>query len=149
MRPLPIALAAAGLCAAVAFEASGAEPTSADRFEVKPVAGGFLRLDRESGLTAFCQPSGDGYACRPTAEGASADAAMVATLEKRVAALEAKVRELSTDPAALKGASPRDPTLDLPSDAQVDRVAGFLERAFRRLKRLADDVQNDVEDGRL
>lgn len=140
------ALGAAALVAA-GVAAAQAEPPSTDRYEMKPVAGGFLRLDRETGLTALCQPSGDGYACRPTDEGRSADAAMIAQLEKRVAALEAKIAAMSSEKSALKDAPPRDPTLDLPTDAQVDRVASFLERAVKRLKKLAEDVQK--EDGSL
>ncbi|MDR4308657.1 hypothetical protein IHQ68_18710 [Chelatococcus sambhunathii] len=115
-------------------------PAAGERYELKPIEGGFLRLDRETGLTALCKPSGDGYACRPSAEGRSADAAMIAALEARVAALEAKVKALSGDPATGK---PADPTLSLPSDEQVDRVAGFLERALKRLKKIAEEAQKD------
>lgn len=135
------ALGAAALVVLGAFVAK-AEPTSGQRYEMKQVEGGFLRLDRESGLTSLCKPSGEGYACRPTDEGRSADAAMVAQLEKRVAALEAKITALTAEKQALKDDA-RDPTLDLPSDDQVDRVAGFLERTIRRFKRLADDMQRE------
>jgi hypothetical protein len=140
------AFGAAALVALGAFVAK-AEPPSGQRYEMKQVEGGFLRLDRESGLTALCKPSGDGYACQPTEEGRSADAAMVAQLEKRVAALEARIAALTAEKKAL-GDDARDPTLDLPSDEQVDRVAGFLERTFRRFKRLADDI-NKEESGSL
>lgn len=139
-------LAAAALAAVLAavLGPTGAvraqSPAAAERYELKPVEGGFLRLDRETGLTALCKPSGDGYACRPSAEGKSADAAMIAALEARVAALEAKVKVLSGDPAVGK---PADPTLGLPSDEQVDRVAGFLERALKRLKKIAEEAQKD------
>ncbi len=124
--------------------------TSRDRYELQQTEGGFLRLDRDSGLTAFCSATGDGYACRPVAEGKTAQDAMIAKLEKRVAELEQKVKALSETKAAPAAAAPRDPTLDLPSDEQVDRVAGFLERALKRFRRLADDVQKDMgNDGKL
>lgn len=134
---------AIALATSLALGALAPATSAAERYELKPVEGGFLRLDRDSGLTEFCKPSGEGYACRPTAEGASADAAMIAALEKRVAELEAKVKALSGDPA--KSAASRDPTLDLPSDEQVDRVASFLERALKRLKQIAGDVEKDEQ----
>jgi hypothetical protein len=150
MRALGLLAAAAAIGGAAIVSSAWAEPPAAERYELKPVDGGFLRLDRQTGLTSLCAPAGDGYACRPAAEGGSADAAMVAQLEKRVAELEAKVRALSADrPSSLKSGAPRDPTLDLPTDEQVDRVASFLERAMRRFKKLATDVERDMGEGSL
>ncbi|WP_020181289.1 hypothetical protein [Methylopila sp. M107] len=134
-----ILFAAAAMLALTA--PAGAETPAPDRYELKPVEGGFLRLDRQTGLTAVCRPSGEGYACRATDEGASAEAALVASLEKRVAELEAKVKALSGDAAAKQPS--RDATLDLPSDEQIDRVAGFLERALQRLKKLSEQAPKE------
>ncbi|RXF68456.1 hypothetical protein [Hansschlegelia zhihuaiae] len=150
MRALGLLAAAAAIGGAAIVSSAWAEPPPADRYELKQVDGGFLRLDRQTGMTSLCAPAGDGYACRPTAEGGSADAAMVAQLEKRVAELEARVKALSPDrSASLKGAVPRDPTLDLPTDEQVDRVASFLERATRRFKKLATEMQREADGGSL
>lgn len=140
MRLVPILVVAVLSAGALAPGVARAQ-APAPNFELKPVEGGFLRLDRNSGLTAFCRPAGDGYACRPTAEDGQAGAALVAELEKRVAALEKRMKELGGDPAAPQ--AKRDPTMDLPSDEQVDRVATFLERALKRFKQLAIDMQKE------
>ena len=143
MRHAPTLLAAAVSAAALALTPIAARSqASAPNYELKPVEGGFLRLDRNSGLTAFCRPAGEGYACRPTAEDGKAETALIAELEKRVAALEQRVKELGGDPGPAQ-ATKRDPTLDLPSDEQVDRVATFLERALKRFKQLATDMQKE------
>lgn len=143
MRPAPVLFAAAMSAATLALTPVPAlSQAAAAKYELKAVEGGFLRLDRDSGLTAFCRPAGEGYACRPTAEDGEAGTALIADLEKRVAALEKQVKELGGDPASARAAK-RDPTLDLPSDEQVDRVATFLERALKRFKQLATDMQKE------
>ncbi|MET0312983.1 MAG: hypothetical protein ABW275_01165 [Hansschlegelia sp.] len=132
-------------------------PAVQDRYELQQTEGGFLRLDRVSGLTEFCASTPDGYACKAVAEGKSADAAMLARLEKRVAELEKQVRALSSSPQSLlppsEAAPPlagKDPTAELPTDDQLDRLANFLERALKRLKGIAEDVQKDEKsEGKL
>lgn len=111
----------------------------ADRFQITPAEGGFLSLDRETGTTAFCAPSGEGYACRASTETERAASDPAARFEKRLAAMEDRLK-------ALEGAAPgatasRDPTLDLPTDQQIDRAASFFERAMKRLKQIAEDLR--------
>lgn len=142
MRQAPVLIAAAVSAAALALTPIPARSQApGPNYELKPVEGGFLRLDRNSGATAFCQPAGEGYACRPAAEDGGAGPSVV-DLEKRVAELERRVKELGGDPASPK-ATKRDPTLDLPSDEQVDRLATFLERAMKRFRQLATDMQKE------
>jgi hypothetical protein len=42
-------------------------------------------------------------------------------------------------------ARPNEPELKLPSDAEVDKVISFLEKAWRRLLEMGREVQKDVE----
>ena len=42
-------------------------------------------------------------------------------------------------------AKPDEPELKLPSDAEVDKVISFLERVWRRLIEMGQNVQKDVE----
>jgi hypothetical protein len=147
MRAAALAiLVAAGLGASAFALAQAPQAPAADgpdRYALTSVAGGFLRLDRRTGRTDFCASAGDaGYACRPAAEDASAAGDRVAALERRVAELEAKLAGRLVAPQSLADA-PRDPTLALPTDEQVDRVASFLERALKRFKRLAAEAEAD------
>jgi hypothetical protein len=43
------------------------------------------------------------------------------------------------------GASPGEPELRLPSDAEVDKVMSFLEKVWRRLIEMGRKVQKDIE----
>ena len=42
-------------------------------------------------------------------------------------------------------ARPSEPELKLPSDAEVDKVIRFLEKAWRRLLEMGREAQKDVE----
>ena len=42
-------------------------------------------------------------------------------------------------------ARPSEPELKLPSDAEVDKVISFLEKAWRRLLEMGREAQKDVE----
>lgn len=155
MRALGLTSAAALFGAVALFaslgEPAGAETPRADRFEMKPVDGGFLRLDRDTGATAFCSAAGDGYACRPASEGGAGSQAEIKRLEARVAALEEQVRTLGAGlppvPALPKdGPVPKDEqqSLNLPTDKQIDDLASFFERAVRRMKKLAAELEKDA-----
>jgi hypothetical protein len=106
-----------------------------------------MRLDRQTGATAFCKPSGEGYACRPTDEAPGAEGGEIARLKDRVAALEAKIAGPAPGEAVPKpgSRSSEEGVLRLPSQEEVDRVAGFLERTMRRFKKFAEDLQRDDE----
>jgi len=141
---------AALLPAALLLTAAAPEPQPAGRYQLQPTDGGFLRLDRETGATAFCSPAGDGYACRAASEEPAANGAELARLEKRLAALEEQVRALSRTPGPPSAPQPPkdDPAKDsgalrLPSDEEIGKVTSFLERALRRLKELGDQMQKD------
>lgn len=163
MRAPAIALVALG--ATFLLSPAGAEPPSpgAGRYELQPAEGGFVRLDRETGATAFCAAKGDGYACSPAADAGSShdktflekappDGDAVARLEARVAALEAQIKTLSrpvpglppVPPLPPETATPKDPRAgELPSDDQIDRFANMVERMVRRLKKLGEDLAKD------
>ena len=150
----PAYAAALGIAAALAAPAT-AEAPRPDRYELKAADGGFLRLDRETGATAFCTLSGDGYACRPASDGPAASSPEIDRLKERVAVLEATVKTLSSGlppaPVLPKDDSlvETDPTLKLPSDADVDRALSFVEKALRRFKRFADEMERPQEGERL
>ena len=66
-------------------------------------------------------------------------------------ALEAEIARLQGENAALKkellahGPPAPDPELKLPSDADIDKVISFLEKAWRRLIEMGRTVLKDVE----
>lgn len=137
-------IAAVALAAILAPSAAFA--AAPDRYEITPAEGGFLRLDRETGATAFCSLSGEGYACRPATE--KDRAAGTGGLEKRLAAIEERLSRIEAGkPPAKPDAAAKESTLDLPTDEQMDRVTSFIERALKRLRELAETMQKSDETG--
>ncbi|GLK81728.1 hypothetical protein [Methylopila turkensis] len=145
-------LCAAAMFAVAAPAASGAESPRPDRYELKPADGGFLRLDRETGATAFCRAVGEGYDCR--AAGATDQPSEIRRLEERVAALEEQVRKLAAGvptPAEPKAGEPKlvepgsGPTLRLPTDKEIDQLAETMGRALRRFREFAETLEKNAE----
>lgn len=135
-------IAAAGCLASGLMTGLAVAAPSLDggRYQLAPAEGGFLRLDRETGATAFCETTGEGYACRPVAEEGQPSTDRVAELEKKIAEIEKRLKTPGAAPSPSSG-----PTADLPTDEQVDRVTGFIERAVKRLRRMAEELQKEDE----
>ena len=148
MRAFTIALTMS-LAALGAASAQPATPDSENgRYSFNPVADGVLRLDTRTGQVSQCSRSDAGWTCKTVPDERS-------SLETEIARLQGENATLKKDLLArglpLPGvpshpaAKPGEPELKLPSDADVDKVMSFLERAWRRLLEMGREVQKDVE----
>lgn len=119
--------------------ADEAMPESAGgRYMFSKVDDGFVRLDTQTGEVSLCSRQTVGWACLAAPEDRAA-------LENEIARLRSENAILKRDLLARglplpPGISPAPPAADvpnvviqLPSDAEVDRVIGFVGRVFRRL----------------
>lgn len=135
------------------------------RYSVVPVPNGVLRLDTRTGTVSTCSNSKTGWACYAVPDERTALDAEIGRLQAQVENLKAQLasREPSrsgaaedaqpksdsqgkSEPKAAEGG--RKVEIPLPSDADLDRVMSFLERAWRRLIDMATRVQKDVS-GRI
>ena len=134
------------------------EPGADDaRFSFHRVQDSIVRLDGRTGQVSVCGREAAGWACR-------------AVPDERVA-LEEAIGRLQSDNAALKkellakglplpgnvkpetfagndkGRGPEKPneTAKLPSDAEIVRVLGFVERIWRRLVEMMVDFQREIQ----
>src|ERR1700674_94792 len=146
------AVAAFAFFLSVAPAAQGQEPTPENehgRFTFKQVSDGLLRLDTRTGEVALCSRRAVGWACQAVPEDRTALESEIARLQGENAALK---RELVTRglplPDGIKGppltAKP-DQDLKVPSDADLDRALSFLERAWRRLVEMMQNMQREME----
>jgi hypothetical protein len=147
----------AGIGSAVAAEP--APDGENGRYTFSPAADGMLRLDTKTGTVSNCNNSGTGWACYAVPDERKA-------LDEEIGRLQAENQKLKTqlaarDPAASnktddKPAAPntaesqRKIEIPLPSDQDMDRVMSFLQRAWKRLVDMANQVQKDMSgDGKI
>lgn len=112
-----------------------AEDTDVARFALEKTDGGFVRLDRKTGALTLCQENDGTLTCRMAADERAAYEEDLARLEKRVEALE---KSLSTG-RPLANAEP------LPSDEEVERSIGIMERFMRSFFGLVEEFKQQEE----
>ena len=111
------------------------------RFIFNSVADGVLRLDTRTGQVSECGRSDAGWACKLVPDERSALETEIARLQEENTRLKSEL--LGRGPPTPGG--PSDPALKLPSDAELDKVISFLEKAWRRLIEMGRTVLKDVE----
>ena len=137
MRPMPILPTTLFLIAATATAVPAfAEDTDLARFALEKTENGFVRLDRKTGALTLCQEKDGALTCRMAADERAAYEEDLTRLEKRVEALEKSL-------AAGRPLANGEP---LPSDEEVERSIGIMERFMRSFFGLVEEFKAK-EDG--
>ena len=148
MRLLAVALTLS-LAGFAAASAQTATPDSENgRYSFNPVADGVLRLDTRTGQVSQCSRSDAGWACKVVPDERSALETEIVRLQGENGTLKKELLARGLPVPGVpspSGAKPGEPDLKLPSDAEVDKVISFLERVWRRLIEMGQNVQKDVE----
>ena len=143
------ALCLAGIGAAVAAEP--APDSENGRYTFSPAPDGMIRLDTRTGMVSNCSHSGAGWACYAVPDERKA-------LDEEIGRLETENQKLKAQLATRDPATSDKPAADgqrkieipLPSDQDMDRVVSFLQRAWKRLVDMANQMQKDVSgDGKI
>lgn len=144
---------------ALCFVASGAlaaEPapdSENGRYTFSPTADGVMRLDTKTGAVSNCSSSSAGWACYAVPDERKALDEEIGRLQAENDKLKAQLaaRDAAAAPKADdKPAAPntaenqRKIEIPLPSDQDMDRVMSFLQRAWKRLVDMANQMQKDV-----
>ena len=112
-----------------------AQETSTDRYTLEKSESGFVRLDRQTGAVTLCTEADGTLTCRMAADERAAYDEDLARLEKRVEALE---KQIADGTAARSG--------ELPSDAEIDRSIGIMERFMRAFFGLVQEFQDEQQE---
>jgi hypothetical protein len=150
-----LAFSFAGLGAATAD--SGPD-TENGRYTLSQTADGFIRLDTRTGAVSTCKNNGDGWACYAVPDERKAMDETIGRLEAENEKLKARLASRDGTPGgkaeqalpkpdgqvAPKAEGERKIEIPLPSDADIDRAMSFLERAWRRLVDMANQMQRDA-----
>ena len=141
----------AGLAlAAPAVSAQATSPESDDsRYTFNRTDDGYLRLDGRTGQVSICTRRPVGWACQTVPDERAALEAEIARLQGENVALK---KELIARNLPLPGtvkpepptAKPEEPRLQLPSDADLNKVMTFMEKVWRRLVEMIVTLQKDL-----
>ncbi|MFN3442442.1 MAG: hypothetical protein ACK4Z3_08555 [Rhizobium rosettiformans] len=112
-----------------------AQQTATDRYTLEKSESGFVRLDRQTGAVTLCTEADGTLTCRMAADERAAYDEDLARLEKRVEALE---KQIADGTAARSG--------ELPSDAEIDRSIGIMERFMRAFFGLVQEFQGEEQE---
>jgi hypothetical protein len=145
-----VLIVATCVLAAPRASAETAQPDNEDaRFTFHRAGDDFVRLDGRSGQVSVCSRRSAGWLCQAVPDERVALEAEIARLQSDNAALKKELvaRGLPL-PSGVKSEPPpakvERPRLQLPNDADFDRVMGFIEKVWRRLVEMIVNVQRDV-----
>jgi hypothetical protein len=152
IRTALVAFIVVGLSvAAAAVRAQSAPPESDDnRYTFNRADDGFLRLDGRTGQVSFCSRRPVGWACQAVPDERAALEAEIARLQGDNALLKKELltrnlplpKQVKPDPPPV--AKNDEPRLNLPSDADIDKVVNFVEKVWRRLVEMIVALQKEV-----
>jgi uncharacterized phage infection (PIP) family protein YhgE len=141
-----LALTALCLAGNAAFAAGPTPDNENGRYTFSPTADGLMRLDTKTGTVSNCNNSAAGWACYAVPDERKALDEEIGRLQAENAKLKAQVAAASSGKGDDKQAaeSQRKIEIPLPSDQDMDRVMSFIQRAWKRLVEMANQVQKDV-----
>jgi hypothetical protein len=141
-----VALVLASIPLALAEEPGG--EAEKGRFSFREVSDGVLRLDTRTGAVALCSSRAVGWACQAVPDDRATFENEIARLEDENARLRRELARRAIEPP--NGAKPPgEPAPDaatprLPSDADLDRALSFLQRAWRRVVEMVQQMQREL-----
>jgi hypothetical protein len=169
-----LGLALCGAAPALAQETPGGPTPGSDvpRYSFFKVQDTFIRLDSVTGQVATCGHGGSGWSCKLAPDERAALESEIARVQGDNAALKkellargialpghmkadetpaAKAPDQRGEPklAEPRPVPPRDiptePSVKLPSDAELDKVMGFVEKIWGRLVEMMVQLQRDIQ----
>jgi len=150
MRPAAFATLIMVAFAALAVWAQNAPAENDDtRFSFNRIDEGYLRLDGRTGQVSVCVRRAVGWACQAAPDERAALESEIARLQGENALLK---KELLARNLPLPGnikpdqppGNPDQPILQLPNDADLNKVMTFIEKVWRRLMEMIVTLQKDI-----
>src|SRR5262245_8087925 len=151
MVRMALIIVAAVVVPGVAALAQGTPAESDDsRYTFNRADDGYLRLDGRTGQVSMCTRRSVGWTCQTVPDERAALETEIARLQTENVALK---RELVARNIPLPGLvkpepppapKPEEPRLQLPNDADLNKVVSFVEKVWRRLVEMIATLQKDI-----
>lgn len=129
---------------------AGAPGAEDGRYMFNRVQDGFLRLDSRTGQVSLCARQSAGWTCRAAPDERAAFESEIARLQSDNGALKKELlarglplpNGMQAEPPA---ASKSDPDPKSRSDSEIDRVMTYMEKIWRRLVEMMQNLQRDLQ----
>ena len=142
-------LAALALAGPAAFAQGTPAESDETRYTFNRADDGYLRLDGRTGQVSICTRRSVGWACQAVPDERTALEAEIARLQGENVTLKKELiaRNLPL-PGTVKpeppAGKPEEPRVQLPSDAELNKVMNFMEKVWRRLVEMVVTLQKDM-----
>ncbi|WP_045837004.1 hypothetical protein [Hyphomicrobium sp. 99] len=141
---------------------SDADANSKGRYQMSPIEGGVIRLDRETGAIVVCSRIGNELACRSIEERTNVPSAdELAALRAENRQLKQRIKEMMEDieseprtspygsgpPGGPQGefhGGPPGGNFQLPTDEEVDQALDYLTRVYKKIRDHVKDIDKDT-----
>jgi predicted RNase H-like nuclease (RuvC/YqgF family) len=114
------------------------------RYSFSRSANSMIRLDTRSGIVSQCNESDAGWACYAVPDERKALDEEIGRLQTENDKLKAQLASAGKEVSPGAAQKERKIEIPLPSDQDVDRVMSLLQRAWKRLVEMANQVQKDI-----
>lgn len=125
------------------------------RFSFHRVGDNFVRLDSRTGQVSLCGHGGSGWACQAVPDERTALESEIGRLQGETAVLKREMLarglelpgNVKTPPPAARApeTATRPPEVQLPSDAELNRLFAFMEKVWRRMVEMMAALQRDLQ----
>ena len=136
-------------CATIAWPQRALPEDDANRYSFNSADEGYVRLDGRTGQVSLCTRRPPGWECRAVPDERAALEAEIARLQVENAVLKKELLAHNLPlPGSVKSlpptASSQEPRVQLPSDADLDKMVTFIEKVWRRLVEMIVSLQKGV-----
>jgi hypothetical protein len=124
------------------------------RYSFHRIQDGFVRLDGRTGQVAQCGWSASGWSCSAVPDERAALENEIARLQQENVALKKSLLTRGIDlPGGVKADAPPpiakapdpQPSIKMPSEADLDRAFAFMKNVWRRLVEMMVELQRDIQ----
>jgi len=142
-------LAGLELAAAPVASAQTVLPESDARYTFNRIDNGYVRLDGRTGEVSICGQHAAGWTCQIVPDERAALETEIARLQAENAAVKKEILAHNLPlPGTVKPQAPAansdEPRLQLPNDADLNKVMSFIEKVWRRFVEMMTGLQKDI-----
>jgi len=142
-------VAASGFGAAAAAAQGAASDNENSRYTFSRADEGYLRLDGRTGQVSICTRRPVGWACQAVPDERLALESEITRLQSENVTLKKELLSRNLPlPGVVKPDTPvaknDEPVLQLPGDAEINKVVVFIEKVWKRLVEMVATLHKDV-----